>query len=53
MLMCISIETPKTINFPLVPNGKLMVLGFPIFKHIRVLPQCCKHLDTLTIQLFP
>ena len=33
---CLSIGTPKTINFPFVPNGKLMVLGVPIFKHFRV-----------------
>ena len=26
-----SIETPKTINFPFVPNGKLMFLGVLIF----------------------
>ena len=44
-----SIGSPKTIHFPLVPNGKLMDLGDPfvqngklmdlgdpIFKHIRV-----------------
>ena len=24
-LMCLSIGTPKTINFPFVPNGKLIV----------------------------
>ena len=33
-LKCLSIGTPKTINFPLVANGKLMFLGVPIFKHI-------------------
>ena len=33
-LKCLSIRTPKTINFPFVPNGKLMVLGVPIFEHI-------------------
>ena len=33
-LMCLSIGTPKTINFPFVPNGKLMVLGVHIFEHI-------------------
>ena len=27
----LSIRTPKTINFPFVPNGKLMVLDVPIF----------------------
>ena len=34
--MCLNTGTPKTINFPFVPNGKLMVLGVPIFKHFRV-----------------
>ena len=29
-LKCLSIGTPKIINFPFVPNGKLMVLGIPI-----------------------
>ena len=28
--MCINIEIPKTINFPICTNGKLMVLGIPI-----------------------
>ena len=30
--------TPKTINFPFVSNGKLMVLGVPTFKrHLKPL----------------
>ena len=29
-LKCLSIGTLKTIDFPFVPNGKLMVLGVPI-----------------------
>ena len=29
-LKCLSIGTPKTVNFPFVPNGKLMVLDVPI-----------------------
>ena len=29
----LSIGTPETINFPFVPNGKLMGLGIPIFRH--------------------
>ena len=33
----LSIGTPKTNNFPFVPNGKFMVLGVPIFRQIRVL----------------
>ena len=35
-LMCLSIGTPKAINFPLVSNEKLMFLGVPIFKHITM-----------------
>ena len=36
-IKCLGIGTPKTLNFPFVQNGKLMVLGVPIFKHFRVL----------------
>ena len=35
-LKCLNIGTPKTINFPFVPNGKLMILGVPIFEHIII-----------------
>ena len=35
-LKCLSIGTPETINIPFVSNGKLMVLGVPIFKHIMM-----------------
>ena len=34
--MCLSLGTPKIITFPFVPNGKLMVLGVPIVKHIKL-----------------
>ena len=37
--MCLSIGTPKIVNFPFGTNGKLSILGVPIFKHIRVLGQ--------------
>ena len=33
-LKCLSIGTPKAINFPFVADGKLMFLSVPIFKHI-------------------
>ena len=33
-LKCISIGTPKAINYPFVSNEKLMFLGVPVFKHI-------------------
>ena len=35
-LKCLSIWTPKTINFLFGTNGKLMVLGVPVFEHISV-----------------
>ena len=35
-LKCLDIGTTKTIIFPFVPNGILMFLDVPIFKHIRV-----------------
>ena len=34
--MCLCTGTPKTINFPFVTNGKLIVFGVLIFKLIRV-----------------
>ena len=36
----LSIGTPKTINFPFVPNGKLTVLGVPLFEHIMISVMC-------------
>ena len=33
-LKCLSIGTPKAINFPFISNEKLMFLGVPVFKHI-------------------
>ena len=33
-LKCLSIGTPKAINFPFVSNEKLKFLGVPVFKHI-------------------
>ena len=35
-LICIGIGTLETSHFPFVPHGKLIVLGVPIFKQIRV-----------------
>ena len=43
-LKCVSIGTPKTINFPFGTNGKLMILGVPIFKHIVFFSIIVKHL---------
>ena len=35
--MCLNIGTPKNINFSFETNGKLMALGVPILKHIRII----------------
>ena len=45
--MCLNIGTPKTINFPFVPNGKLMVLDVPIFEHIIIRLLCAQALGQL------
>ena len=29
--------TPKTINFQFGWNGQLMILGFPVLKHFRIM----------------
>ena len=34
--MCLSIGTPKNINFPFGTTGKLMVSGVPVLKHFSV-----------------
>ena len=39
-LICLSIGTLKTSNFPYVPNGKLMILGVPISTLGRVSIMC-------------
>ena len=35
-LTCLNIGTPKNNNFPFETNGKLMILGVPRLKCIRV-----------------
>ena len=36
--MCLSIGTPKIINFPFVPNGKLIIFRFPkIWEHYNLI----------------
>ena len=52
-LKCSSIGTPKIINFPFVPNGKLMILGVPIFEHIIIRLKSAKILGHLKIMNFP
>ena len=48
-LKFLSIGTPKTINFPFVPNWKLMVLGVQIFEHIVIRLLCAWILGHLKI----
>ena len=36
-IMCLSIGTPKSINFPFVTNGKLMIFAVLLYKHMTVL----------------
>ena len=40
LLKCLSFGIPKIINFPFGTDGKLMVLGVPIFKNIIVRVLC-------------
>ena len=36
IIMCLDIGTPNNHGFPFRTNGKIVVLGVPIFKHFRV-----------------
>ena len=36
IIMCLDIGTPSVHHFPFGTNGKVVVLGVPILKHIRV-----------------
>ena len=48
--MCLSIGTPKIINFPFVPNGKFIVLGVPKSRHITLIHKYASvwvHLKTI------
>ena len=39
--MCLSIGTPKIINFPFVPNGKLIIFWCPKIKaHYSLIIMC-------------
>ena len=40
-VMCLSIGTPKIINFPFVPNGKLIIFRYPKIKaHYSLIMMC-------------
>ena len=53
VLKCLSIGTLETTTFPFVPNGKLWLLGVPIFKHIIIRLYCARILGHLKIINFP
>ena len=36
IIMWLNIGTPKNLCFPFGANGKVVVLGVPILKHVRV-----------------
>ena len=36
IMKCLNIGSPNNHHFPLGTNGKVVVLGVPIFKHFRV-----------------
>ena len=38
IIMCLNIGIPKNHHFTYMTNGKVVVLGVPIFKHFRVFP---------------
>ena len=42
-----STGTPKTINLPFVPNGKLIILVVPKFGHITAQVIMCLNFGTL------
>ena len=42
--------TAKTINFPFGTNGKLMVLGVPKLKHLKVYKKLLKNTLAHTVQ---
>ena len=46
---CLNIGTPKITNFPFVPNGKLLILGVPIFEHFIIRLLCAQILGHLKI----
>ena len=51
--MCLSIGTPKTINFPFVPNGKLIVFRCPeMWAHYSLII-ICLNIESLRNYNFP
>ena len=46
-VMCLNIGTSKTIDFPFVPNGKLMDLDFFIFNPVAL--RTAKSLGVLAV----
>ena len=42
--MCPNFGTAKIINFPFGTNGKLIILGVPILKHVMVCYSCSENI---------
>ena len=42
-VMCLDFGTPKTITSPFWIDGKLILLGVPILKHVMVLCKAANH----------
>ena len=52
-VMCLSIGTPKIINFPFVPNGQLIIFRCPnIWAHYSLIVMCL-NIGTLTNHHIP
>ena len=52
-LMCLSIGTPKIINFPFVPNGKFIILRCPKIRANYILIKMCSIIGTPNNHHFP
>ena len=51
-LMCLSIGTPKIINFPFVPNGKFIIFRCPKIWANYSLTMMCSNIGTPNITTF-
>ena len=52
-VMCLSIGTPKIINFPFVPNGKFIIFRCPNFWAHYSLIRMCLNIGTPNNHHFP
>ena len=45
--MYLKFGTTKIINFPFGANGKFIILGVPVLKHVAVYFKCFSHIRTI------